>query len=941
MVLHWKATLADLMHACVTLVSGQGYAQLVFSIEATSIEELTLSQYQQLCELQSLTESSLHYVTSCITGCHCHSLSLVNYVAYLSSKHSCEDVTRHDLNRFLNLVKDCRQYYSLLDHECWSDDADSFQTMNKCNVSKAECADNSLYELYHFILSKPSSAPEDSNLLTISFLHMAQSKNTHQFYLDMYEIIKQGRASDNSVKLISLDFGLKEYVFEQSLLIDSGWIGLALSIVVLIMCIYTESVFITFMTFVSMLFTIILSFTIYQFIFRIEYFPFLNLLAGIVVVGIGADDLFIYWKTWTAIKMSRNASILERIVTYTFQHASSAMFVTSASTATAFYASSYTDLISIRCFCIYAGTCVLVHYLIVITWLPACVVIYERYSLNICYSSTKSSKLTKSIQHIYTSMVSFIQQLQKRHTVIATLSCVWLPLFTCISIAGLMFLTVWPKFTAPSAHMFQMLSAAHPFEVFDRDVKPRFYFTSNHENLATVFVFGVVPDFNGRYFDLASVGDLKLKSLNDFGSPESQLWFSDFCWNLRQQPFFDSSISQPSGCFIEELRSWLRFRSCYIDSVCCQSLTFPYNQSTFLHCLSAWSRETARYQYSTMSPGVRYKDNQPALFIISFWSNIKYSLKFNQMKLFYENVSLFVENTMSRCQLLQCESYRPMYTAAGGWLFYDVQNTLLESLPLSLVVVLSSSSFIILLTTRNVLLTLCALVSIAFSILTTLGVLSLMRWELNILESVIVSLAVGLSMDFPLHVAVAYRIASSTRDRKTRVTLSLRHVGGSITAAMMTTLVAGVCMLPSQVLAYTKLGTFLALVAVISWFYASFFMPSLLVIIGPVGTFLQIDCRRCSHEKQSKISRSHEKTVYSDELSSDIAANLSAAPSPSHIALEPVIEESEEELSDLENEELNGLSVRCSLLSANSSPNVKRLTPITEIDSDFSESSHT
>ena len=93
-----------------------------------------------------------------------------------------------------------------------------------------------------------------------------------------------------------------------------------------------------------MLFTIILSFTIYQFIFRIEYFRFLNLLAGIVVVGIGADDLFIYWKTWTAIKMSRNASILERIVSYTFQHASSAMFVTSASTATAFYASSYTDM---------------------------------------------------------------------------------------------------------------------------------------------------------------------------------------------------------------------------------------------------------------------------------------------------------------------------------------------------------------------------------------------------------------------------------------------------------------------------------------------------------------------------------------------------------------------------------------------------------------------
>lgn len=917
-------------------IIGQGYAQLVFSLKAKSIEEITFDQYEELCELQTLTESSTHYHRSCEMGCLCNSMSLVNYVAYLSSKHSCDDVTQNDLNQVIKLVSNCREYYSLLDSDCWSEEMDNFQTLKRCNISN-ECAEKSLYELYHFILSKPS---EDENLLTISFLHMAQSKSTHELYLDIYEVIRQGRDSVNA-KLISLEFGLKEYVFEQSLLTDTGWIGLALSIVVLIMCIYTESVFITFMTFVSMLFTIILSFTIYQFIFRIKYFPFLNLLAGIVVVGIGADDLFIYWKTWTAIKLGRNASILERIVTHTFQHASSAMFVTSASTATAFYASAYTDLISIRCFCLYAGTCVLVHYVLVITWLPACVVLYERYSLNLCYSSGKSSMLTKKIHHFYTSLVSFIHQLQERQTTVATLSYIWLPLFSAFSFTGLILLTVWPKFSAPSSHMFQMLSASHPFEVFDRDVKPRFDFTSNDDSsLATVFVFGVEPVFNGRYFDLASVGDLELKPLSNFGSEESQEWFSYFCWNLRQQPFYDSSFLQPSGCFIEELRSWLRFRSCDLHPDCCQSLTFPFNQSTFLHCLSAWSNETSRYQLSTMNPGVRYIDSQPALIIVSFWSNSKYSLKFNSMKSFYQNVSDFVDDIMLRCTLDQCESYRPMFTTAGGWLFYDVQNTLLDSLPLSLVVVLSASSFIIFLTTKNLLLTLCALISISFSILTTLGILSLMRWELNILESVIVSLTVGLSMDFPLHVAVAYRIASSTRDRKTRVSLSLRHVGGSLTAAMVTTLVAGICMLPSQVLAYTKLGTFLALVAVISWFYATFFMPALLVHIGPIGSFMQIDCKSCSQREKRKVSRSHEKTVYSEELSSDIAAVLSAAPSPSHLVLEPVIEESEEELSDIENEELNSITVSSTLLTSyNSSPSIKRLTPITEIDSDFSDSS--
>ena len=58
--------------------------------------------------------------------------------------------------------------------------------------------------------------------------------------------------------------------------------------------------------------------------------------------------------------------------------------------------------------------------------------------------------------------------------------------------------------------------------------------------------------------------------------------------------------------------------------------------------------------------------------------------------------------------------------------------------------------------------------------------------------------------------------------------------------AAITTFLAGLSVMPSHVLAYIRLGTFLMLVMAFSWFYASFFFLAILRVIGPNGNFCQI-----------------------------------------------------------------------------------------------------
>ena len=123
------------------------------------------------------------------------------------------------------------------------------------------------------------------------------------------------------------------------------------------------------------------------------------------------------------------------------------------------------------------------------------------------------------------------------------------------------------------------------------------------------------------------------------------------------------------------------------------------------------------------------------------------------------------------------------------------------------------------------------MLSITGAIFTTVGILVMLGWELNILESVTISIAVGLSIDFTLHYAMAYRL-SPHLDREMRVVTSISRMGSPVGMAALTTFLVGAIMLPSTVLAYRKLGIFLMIVMSVSWAFATFFFQALLRTLG-------------------------------------------------------------------------------------------------------------
>lgn len=272
--------------------------------------------------------------------------------------------------------------------------------------------------------------------------------------------------------------------------------------------------------------------------------------------------------------------------------------------------------------------------------------------------------------------------------------------------------------------------------------------------------------------------------------------------------------------------------------------------------------------------------------VVEYDSNISYSLSYTEMDQFYRQVECWMQEQLATAP----EGMK------GGWFtsdlsFYDVQQSLSESTISAIALAMAIALIVLIGATGNLWLSLISVVCLSSVVLVSVAVLVLLGWKLNILESVSVSIAVGLSVDFTLHYAVGYRLggAGSETDRESAVVFSLSRMSSPIAMAAITTLSAGAAVLPSSVVAYQQIGTFVVVVMATSWIYSTLFLPSMLRICGPQNGFAQIRCpvnccASCFYCCCPSSPTHVDKTVYSYGLSeSTLSTSSTSCPNPNPI----------------------------------------------------------
>ncbi|KAL7987383.1 hypothetical protein Chor_006302 [Crotalus horridus] len=782
-----------------------------------------------------------------------------------AAESSCQKIVERDVSHTLKLLRTCAKYYynGTLGPDCWDMAARRKDQLKCTNVPRKCTKYNAVYQILHYIVDKDFLSPKtlDHGLPALKysmlFLPTEKGDSMMNIYLDNFE---NWNSSDGITIITGIEFGIKHSLFQDYLLMDTVYPAIAIVIVLLVMCLYTKSLFITLMTMFAIISSLIVSYFLYRVVFNFEFFPFMNLTALIILVGIGADDAFVLCDVWSYTKFDKSHAATSETMSITLQHAALSMFVTSFTTAAAFYANYVSNITAIRCFGVYAGTAILVNYILMVTWLPAVVVLHERYLLNIFSCFVKPQARVYSNKSCWTVLGQVVRKVffaiseASRIFFEKVLPCIvikfryiWLVWFLALTVGGAYIVCVNPKMKLPSLELaeFQVFRSSHPFERYDAEFKKLFMFERVHHgeelHMPITIIWGVSPEDNGDPLNPKSKGKLKLDSTFNIASPDSQLWILKFCQKLRNQTFYYQTEEQDfTSCFIETFKQWMENQDCDEPALypCCSHLSFPYKQEVFELCIKRAIMELERstgYHLDSKTPGPRFDINDTIrAVVLEFQSTYLFTLAYEKMHKFYQEVDAWIsEELVSAPEGL-----------SSGWFvsnleFYDLQDSLSDGTLIAMGLSVTVAFSVMLLTTWNIIISLYAIVSIAGTIFVTVGSLVLLGWELNVLESVTISVAVGLSVDFAVHYGVAYRLAPDP-DREGKVIFSLSHMGSAIAMAALTTFVAGAMMMPSTVLAYTQLGTFMMLIMCISWAFATFFFQCMCRCLGPQGTFGQI-----------------------------------------------------------------------------------------------------
>ncbi|KAM3961601.1 RND transporter family member dispatched [Aphomia sociella] len=835
------------------------YAHLVVTnVDNTSL--LTFENVAKICKLQSflIDVGGNEYYKICQRVSHlddicCPVWSVPNYIALISGKSSCENLTREDVNKTVAILKNCAGYFHNFTLMASCD-------LDRCKVPKYCSQHDAVYNmLFYLIDSYAFSPPEYSQVFvrnSMIFLPLPYSSTS----LAYYERLQSSNLSYDNLIIPAIDFGLKNALFDLWIIQDTWLIGLGGVFVFMCVWFYSKSLILTLLLFTAITYSLGIAYFLYVYVFNLEFFPFMNLLVIVVVIGIGADDAFLYVKIWKMISKqlmrdnvvtqencltdiknisSAGETILIQILEETLKHSILTMFITTLTTAIAFYASYVSYIPAINCFSVFAGTAILVNFFLMISWLPVSVFVIDvKLSIN---KGKYLNMMYKSINEIWENIRLVLNKfiitcVTKFHMVFALLLC-------AIGIYSIVIVFFSPGLQLPESKEFQLFQTSHPFEKYDIEYRDKFLFERFSKDLGTGskmplrWIWGVKAIDNGNHMDPYSTGHLVFDNKFSISDPNSQKWLLGFCSRIKVQPFYQQTLGPLlPNCFIESFKMFMS-RRCIdaIDKInrtpCCESSRFPYKKDVFDFCIIKAMESLYQTPREIFMPGVagpkflRTASPTVAAIVVEFESVVPYSMSYTAMNDFFLQVENWTQHEL--------KSAPPGMTC--GWFlsdlqFYDLQATLASGTVMALLLSASLGFVVLIPATLNFVVSICALSAMIFSSTVTIAILVFNDWKLNILESIAISTSAGLAVDFSLHYALSYTNACGVKSA--RVKYALTASAGPTAAAALTTGFAGIFLLRSNLLPYSQIGIFLALIMSVSWIYATFYLCSLLYIFG-------------------------------------------------------------------------------------------------------------
>jgi hypothetical protein len=647
---------------------------------------------------------------------------------------------------------------------------------------------------------------------------------------------------------------------------DMALAGLSLVVVAVVLILQTGSVCITLAGLFEIFISIPLAMFVWSVVFGVPAVSNIIFVGVFVIVGIGADDIFVFVDAFRQSKHepAHISGSLETRFQWAYKRSATAMLATSATTCSAFAVAALLPMWDMVNLAVFNASMVAMDYVLVITFLPCAVIIAERH-LHPMWKrcKKKSGRFEQRWDKFFSPRNGEKRCLEKfyggpfadliiRSRRVLAATCVVLFIVSVSVSVTLIELDGEELRFFKKGHMENLAKT-------EREL----YSSPNNEHL-TVKVFVGPTSVNA--WELGDAREYLTPLKNDRGDNKVEhAWGggvvhtdSSFDLSKSQEDFVTlcdtilvrmraratkwvSSDETHVHCFMRDFKHWAIWKG----------HGFPVPENQLLALLMAWRKD----------PGGWWNATQMAIneFGLQDWwyperTNFAVDSATKPTKILGAWMALNV--TIREGTMPDVEKHTPMQVAFRGALsealadidsahitsantfevfpFYHfiwMSNALFRFAMSAIAIAITLATGIILLMTANWLLSLIAAFTLATILCTALSLMILIGWKIGLNQACCLIVASGMAVDYVVHMIHSYNHQKGTRVERVRG--AFEEMGISVTSGAITSSSSSLALVLCQFEVFYILGQFIILMIVTSFVITLFLMMAILSVIGP------------------------------------------------------------------------------------------------------------
>jgi len=678
--------------------------------------------------------------------------------------------------------------------------------------------------------------------------------------------------------------------FMMMLPVDLGLAVFAIVFVHLTIWAHTGSLFLASFGMFQIIWSLLVSGLFYQKVFAIAYFEFLHVLIVYLVLGIGADDIFVLVDTFRHIKSSSFATVkdgclseedLHVVLRDTWLRASTAVFNTSFTTAMAFASCSFSKVMPVRTAAWYAAICICMNFIFAITFTPALLAIqHYRFEGKRCCCACPSPVRRSRGEFLprKSATVEADSSHHLRHAGLLSvhvdwfLNKVYLPAMG--KTVGFMKLRVKP---IPLALFVVLLGVAIQGMYFTMQLTPpskvEIWFPSNHmsNNVSAFMIENSYMPNHDAFAEMQFYWGISGIDFSDFDEydPDNTMGGAKF------DDSFDLSTSEAQRALLETCRL---LRSLRCDVPGCKNagygkLVFQKGEkmgvSCFLESFLAWYQNETNSTALPTGPAFERKLSefhqraQDSGGLEVFGADYKRDIGFLDGRLRYVVVRIrstlpkeepyssgvdvrkVVVDFMQQRKDASPACLKSLRLSCDVFRGYELGQELVDSLFSGCAIAGPVAFLVLVASTRNIILAVIAVISVGSIVMCVLGFCkSAMDWDLGIGEAIAGVIVIGYSVDYVVHLAHIYREAAAhgKSTREERAAFAVQNMGSTVFAGALTTAGSGVVMFVCYLTFFFKMALLICMTIVFSFLFSMGFFMSIVFMVGPEGRTGDLTC---------------------------------------------------------------------------------------------------